>query len=256
MTELNELKKILVSAWGKSSRSAQDFSSIKIKTASELLEFEKLTNESKSYLATILIIESLNNPGSYIGNGDESWFLKNFYNDISFNIIEEIYGDRKYASMQFAIYIAACDIPFTYANRDGDLLLNGGRGLATMFLISQLEFYFRKNNSYTDFEGKVVVEFPIQLDKILGKQNLNRINSIKDIFLIFMFNNTSKLAETFKDLNQQLIRKISIGIAERLKLIRDPMMHGVSTDSFTEGRFYGLMHAIIYYSEISNSSSN
>jgi hypothetical protein len=116
--------------------------------------------------------------------------------------------------------------------------------LATLYLMSQLEFIFRMKSRYLDGHGAVLQLLPIELLKKLSRSRTpHRINQINDAFIIYLYRTPTPLAVRLRKLERQL------AISDRLGLIRNPAMHGLMGDPAVEGRFLGLVLSMFYYDE-------
>ena len=116
--------------------------------------------------------------------------------------------------------------------------------MAALYLLSQLEYFFRMRSRYLDAEGTVIRPVPAQLRVLVPTANVGaRISRIRDAFLMYVYRTPSPLARRLRLLERNLL------VAQRLDQIRNPAMHGPLGDTSSEGRFYGLLLSMSYYSE-------
>ena len=73
------------------------------------------------------------------------------------------------------------------------------------------------------------------------RQNQTRINNIDQAFILYLYRNRTFLGKRLIILDRR------IGITNRLKKIRNPVMHGELVDPSSEAMFFGLMTAMFYY---------
>jgi hypothetical protein len=132
------------------------------------------------------------------------------------------------------------------SSEDIDMILARGVAPASGHLLALIEFLFRTRSRYLNEDGRLIRIIPGQLQKKLELQKNKigyRVNQVQQAFHLFVYRNTEEPASMFRDLQRR------IKIDERLKLIRNPTMHGTLADPASEGPFYALVVALFYFTE-------
>jgi len=244
-----EFKQICLDNWGAYSRTTfEQFNNLP--RIQDLIDFDQASDEVKAHIAHKIILESLSRRGVIFGANDIEWFLCNFARDLRSD--HEILSGRRFVPIKTALMLSAkSPVVGDLAPQpdDNSLIIAGGTAVAAVYLLSQLEYVFRMASRYLDGEGKVVISAPPQLLGRMPNATLGRrVDRIEQAFELFLYRTATNAARILRDLEKQ----ISVGL--RLAATRNPAMHGFLGDTSTEGRFYGLILAIFYYSERSESA--
>ena len=180
-----------------------------------------------------------------IASDDMHGFIQKFAHDVEWSIGN--FDDRRSKALRSALLLVAHKNIFPWRpSRDIDVILNGGAAPASAYLLAMIEFFLRARSRYLNEEGELTRIIPNQLQaRVKLQQNKIgfRVNQIKKSFHLFIYRNTEKSASHLRNLQ----RKIKID--ERLKLIRNPTMHGSLADPASEAPFYALVVALFYYTE-------
>ncbi len=223
------------------------------------INFKTCPSELKVHLADTILRESTPTCGAVSGSGDARWFIQQFGHDI--RVIDPPFDGRRLPVIQSALMLLAYAHFNLFASPEeraasGDLNLifgMGGSGLASLYLLSQLEYLFRVNSSCLDADGTITAAIPASLANcpgLKGKNVGNRVNQIQLAFLLYLHSNPDSLSTTLTRLNDDL------SIADRLSHIRPSAMHGLLGDASSEGVFYALFLAMLYYGHSSHANAS
>lgn len=114
--------------------------------------------------------------------------------------------------------------------------------MAAMYLLAQLEFLCRVKGRYLNEDGTIKLTIPVKLgEKAKLKTNQKRVNRIEQAFCLYVYRNKTLAGKRLRMLDKKL------SIAERLRKIRHPVMHGELPDPSVEAKFLGLLIAMLYY---------
>ncbi|HUV80793.1 MAG TPA: hypothetical protein VMW40_08260 [Candidatus Bathyarchaeia archaeon] len=248
MDEIAEFEVKCLQAWGKSERDINQLLDLNFPNIRDILnsQFCDLSPALKIHIAEKIIKESTSG-GSVIDSGDGIWYLRNFGNEIEWR--RGIFDFNRLRPIQAAILLFSFSFipvgiePEFEKRKELDHIISGGAPLATSYLVSQLEYIFRKKSRYLDEEGHILREIP---DQLLQKIGLNktprRINQINQEFLLFLYRNNDTIARKLKKLERK------IKISERLKH-RHLILHGTYPDISSLGFLFSLVIAMFYYNE-------
>ena len=186
--------------------------------------------------------------GYLFTGGDVHWMIYNFAKEFKGGV--RGFDGRRVAPLKAALLLVA-NWEFTPSrgseDEDFDVIRVGSGTLASMYLLAQLEFFCRLYSLYLERDGRPRREIPDQLRKKARLQvNQKRVNGIDQAFVIYLYRNSDTLARRLRRLEK------SLRIADRLRRIRDPVMHGTAEDASIEPYFLALLVAMFYYSVISN----
>ena len=120
----------------------------------------------------------------------------------------------------------------------------GGLAISDTYLLAQLEFLCRKKSRYLNEDRTIKLTIPEKLrKKVKLESKPARVNQINQAFILYLYRNRTILGKRLRALEKKL------GIAERLRKIRYPAMHGELPDPAMEAKFLGLLIAMFYYGE-------
>lgn len=215
-------------------------------------DFDKIAPPVKVHIAEKLILESYSRMGALVESGDVTWYIHKFGRELQTS--GSGFKGRRLQPLKAALLLTSL-LQFSSAlppNRsDCDHIRAGGGAMATMYLLAQLEFLCRVKGRYLDKDGTIKRTMPQQLRKKAGLQpNQRRVNQIHKAFIVYMYRNTTALGKRLRILETKL------GIAKRLQTIRNPVMHGELPDPAVEGKFFGLLLAMFYYSGLKQHETN
>lgn len=115
--------------------------------------------------------------------------------------------------------------------------------MAAMYLLAQLEHLCRVGSRYLEADGIVKRQPPPELRRRVFPQGTrSRVTGVDLAFTLLLYRNTTPLGRRLRALECRL------HVAERLKAIRNPVMHGELADLAVEGSFLALLVAMFYYS--------
>lgn len=243
MKNVNEFMEWCNKSWGSVNRSREQLWAKETKQLRNELKYETVSDAIKLRMAEILILESCRYTGSYISSGDDIWYMHNFAKEFT----ASIYGfkGRSTEPLRAAFFLLAhVDYGRTTPDKRGDYehICAGGGAMVAMYLLAHLEYLFRVNGRYLNRKGIVIWEIPKQLRTKVSKFKVNsQINNIDQAFALYVYRNKTHLGKCLKKLDQK------IGIADRFKRTRNPIMHGEFENPESEAMFYGLMTAMFYY---------
>ena len=191
--------------------------------------------------------------GTFRECGDVSWYLLEFARDfggIAGHDLEPFSG-RRVTPLKAALLLTALAPPvasmLTTNDDDCSEIQKGGGAVAALFLLAQLEFFFRCRSAYLDPQGVPLKRhvLPGQLLHQLNRSSQpQRINQVHQTFRIYLYRNKSYLARFLRALNPR------VAIYDRLERVRNPLMHGPSGDVSSEAKLYAIILAMCYYSEV------
>jgi len=208
------------------------------------IEFNKVNEQVKLRMAEILILESCSRIGAYTSTGDDRWYIYNFAQELFRNPVVGFDGRRTQPLIAALILLAHIDYGGMYPKKRGDLehIYAHGGAMVAMYLMAHLEYLFRIKSRYLKEDGSIKNEIPKQARaKASIKPKQKRINNIEQAFILYLYRNVTLLGKRLKILEE------NIGIAKRLRKIRNPVMHGELADPSSEAMFFGLMTAMLYY---------
>jgi len=239
--EINDFEAWCKSEWGGPTRSTRQIFDPKVPLISDYIDFDAASDNLKLYIGEKLILESTPRVGSVAASVDVQHYLRDVA--LEFEGDSEVFEGRRINPIKSALLLSVIGAPFPIDPNDvNHLILHGGASPAAQYLLSQLEYLFRIKSRYLDAGGTIVHSLPTQLrDKVDVRGT--RVNQIDRAFEIYLYRNTTVLGRRLRELE----RKISV--SGRLKLIRNPAMHGFLGDISVEGRFYGLILSMFYYAE-------
>ncbi len=238
-------------SWGKSLRDKKLFFTRNTPQIRQYKDFEGMGNPLKMHIAEKLILESCGRVGAYTDTGDVRWYIHNFAKNLQGNRNIAGFGGRITQPLIAALLLIAHG-QFSSAlpsdRSDFDHIRAGGAALSAMYLMARLENLLRIRGRYLNEDGTVKKLIPNQLRQILLREggvrrrsNNWRCNRINQSFYVFLYRNKTLLGRRLKKMNKKL------KIADRLKYIRHPAMHGELKDPSPEARFLSLLIAMFYY---------
>ena len=251
LIDLNEFERVCLSAWGTNKRDYSILMDSNYKRIQDLVDYDILSIEVKMYVAELLIRESKSQP-SFIDSGDVRWFLEHFAKEIEFR--RGIFGDRRSPPIKASIYLLIYGgytqvDPSHRADIPGAILL-GGPPIGSLYLLTQLEYIFRRKSNYLDWDGSIKKEIP---DKSLTKVNEKtkrkdyrigkRVSDIGDALYFYLADNESILAKSISSLNDE------IDLVNRLRESRHGAAHGPVCDTSIESYLFALLISMFYFSE-------
>jgi hypothetical protein len=243
--EISDFDNWCQSSWGSTIRGPKELFDPDIPQIRDYIDFHNIPPVLKEYIAEKLIIESCRHIGAFQESGDVIWYLLRFAREFRQN--NPCFTGRRVQPLKAALLLTARSqfssaIPID--RNDLDHILAGGAALSAMYLLAQLEFISRSKGRYLDDNGIPLRCIPKLLCK---KANLNpkpnRVNQIHQAFILYLYRNGTFVGKRLRILDKKLC------IAERLRKIRHPVMHGELPDPSVEATFLALLIAIFYYGE-------
>ena len=235
--------------WGDIRRTHAQLFDRDITQIRDWVEFSTASRDLKVHLADTILRESTPRCGAISESGDARWFIHHFGHDIS--VIGPPFDGRRVRVMKAALMLLAYAHFNLFSSPEereesGDLNLifgMGGSGLASLYILSQLEYLFRVNSTYLDPDGTITKAIPPTLadSGLKGKLIGHRVNQIQLAFLLYLTAQPDTVSATLLQLDSDL------SIADRLAHIRPSAMHGHLGDASSEGVFYSLLLAILFY---------
>ncbi len=245
--------------WGDVRRTHSQLFEHDIAQIRDWVEFSSSTAELKMHLAETILRESTPHCGAISETGDARWFIHNFGHDLS--VSDPPFDGRRVTVMRAALMLLAYahfNLFATPEEREanGDLNLifgMGGSGLASLYILSQLEYLFRINSSYLNADGTITNTLPPALSNVpglKGKKVGQRVNQIHLALQLYLNSHSDNLSAALTQLDNDL------SIADRLSHIRPSAMHGHLGDASSEGVFYALILAMLYYGHVSHANTS
>lgn len=230
-------------SWGATVRSHKKLFARDTPQIRDHVDFNKVSHPLKVYIAEKLILESCSRMGALSESGDVSWYICKFGRELASGGIG--FTGRRIQPLKAALLLTA-NSQFSSAlpccASDFDHILAGGQAMAAMYLLATLEFLCRVKGRYLNEDGTIKRLIPVKLHKKAKlKTNQKRVNLIQQAFYLYLCWNRTLAGRRLRTLDKKL------GIAERLRKIRHPVMHGELPDPSAEAKFLGLLIAILYY---------
>ena len=243
MIDLEEFENWCKVSWGSKIRDAKKLMAGNTKQIRNNIDFSIVTQQVKLCMAEKLILESCSRIGAYMTSGDDRWYIYNFTKELFGSYIG--FDGRSTEPLKAALFLLA-RIDYGYISPDKrsdfDHICAGGGAMVAMYLMAHLEYLFRVNGRYLNEKGSLKMNLPNQLrTRASIRQNQTRINNIDQAFILYLYRNRTFLGKRLIILDRR------IGITNRLKKIRNPVMHGELVDPSSEAMFFGLMTAMFYY---------
>ena len=172
--------------WGDVRRTHSQLFDCNMPLISDLVEFPMTSRDLKVHLAETILRESTPRCGAISECGDARWFIHNFGHDMC--VIDPPFDVRRVSVMKAALMLLA-HVHFNLFSSEeraeiGDLKLifgMGGSGLASLYILSQLEYLFRVNSTYLDADGKINKDIPPALATAIGLKG-KRLASVSTKF--------------------------------------------------------------------------
>lgn len=214
------------------------------------LDYNALTKESKCYLARYLLLESCSRIGAGSTNGDLLRFLTCFAEELDAAPFEGPFGLRFKEHIAYAVGMVAQSRP-----------TDSPSAIASVFLVTRLEILFRilsgvlnSDGTWIDSTTQAMVTSRLKDNRIKSK----RINNVVLAYKILMLNKSSSIVVALHEIDINIPPSTVTGsdgsletlsdIGERIGYMRQPVAHGFFNDASSEGWFYALVIAVIYFS--------
>ena len=231
------------STWGATARSPSQLLASGTPQIQDHVDFDNISHHLKAHIAEKLILESCSRIGSLVESGDVTWYISKFGRELQGGGIG--FKGRIVQPLKAALLLTAhsqfSSALSVYAS-DFDHILAGGQAMAAMYLLARLEFVCRVKGRYLNGDGTIKRKIPVSLVK---KAKLNtgqrRVNRIEQAFCLYLYRNRTLAGKRLRALDKK------VSIADRLRKIRHPTMHGELHDPSAEAHFLGLLIAILYY---------
>ncbi|MFC2032226.1 hypothetical protein ACFLUS_02495 [Chloroflexota bacterium] len=243
--EISDFERWCQASWGTTVRNYKEIIRTDIPVIRDCFDFDKISSPLKAHIAEKLILESCKRIGSFYESGDVTWYIRSFGRELRGDDVD--FAGRRIQPLKAALLLIAHS-QFSSAlpldREDFHHILAGGGAMSAMYLLAQLEFLYRKKGRYLKEDGTIKYTIPEQLCKKAElKANSKRVNRIEQAFILYLYRNTTSVGQRFRTLEKKLC------ITERFKNIRNHVMHGELPDPFVEGRFFGLLIAMLYYGD-------
>jgi hypothetical protein len=229
--------------WGATTRSPSQLLAGGTPQIQDHLDFDNVSHYLKAHIAEKLILESCSRIRSLVESGDVTWYICKFGREVQGGSIG--FTGRRIQPLKAALLLTAhsqFSSALSVHAGDFDHILAGGQAMAAMYLLAQLEFVFRVKGRYLNEDGTIKHTIPVSLGKkVKLRANSRRVNRIEQAFCLYLYRNRTLAGKRLSALD----RKVSI--ANRLRKIRHPVMHGELPDPSVEAKFMGLLVAMLYY---------
>ena len=252
MDQIAQFDRWCLSEWGSPTREFRQLVSRDFDRIQDVWDFSEMTPSLKTHIAERLIRESTSQIGTFSENGDVSWFIHNFGDDLRGGV--RGFDDRRYQPFKAALLLVAA-IEFSSIlptdRSDWDHIKAGGGAMAVTYLLSQLEFLFRLHSRYLETNGLICKDVPEQLRRKTDLRHYHkgwRVSQIHQAVVMYLYRNQHNLAVNLRRLNGD------IGLVERLAYLRNPVMHGEMEDPGIEAKFLALLCAMFYYSTLGEAA--
>lgn len=183
--------------------------------------------------------------GAFSATSDVYCFLKRVALDISSSKGSVVFPSRYFEHVAYAVdMIASNDV------------MSPPAAIASVYLNTRFEFYFRilsgklnAEGKWTSPEAKNIAKDALKMEK-LG----NQISNVAQAYKIMKIDQSLSLSKHCTELDNVLysspgtVSEIK-DIGDRIKWCRDRVAHGHWGDISSEGIFYGLLTALVFYNQ-------
>ena len=169
-------------------------------------------------------------------------FVKEVATDIENSSPTTMFPDRYKEHVAYALNMVA----------KGGLLPNSPAAVASVYLVTRLEFWFRLLSEVLETNGKWINEQAQQkAQKAISDDRLKfkRINNVALAYELFREFCSKDIVKIFKQLDNRLYSDGNKHIGYRINHLRIRSAHGEWGDISSEAYFYSLLVAIIFYNQ-------
>ena len=121
-------------------------------------------NSLKEHIAEKLIEESCRHIGTFQESGDVTWYILRFARELRDDSVD--FSGRRIQPLKAALFLTAYSefsCALSIDKDDFDHIRAGGAAMSSMYLLSQLEFLFRRKGRYLNDNGILKQGIPAQL---------------------------------------------------------------------------------------------
>jgi hypothetical protein len=250
MDDLGEFESQCLKHWGGPTRTPQQIQSADVPLVQQFVALEDASEALKTGIAAKLIRESTSKLGIYSGNSDIGWYIQFASDDIGNNPKDLDF--RRLPGLRSGLLMAALSAFGRFEKGPDvlDRLLSGGNAMAAFYLFPQLEHLFRVGSNYLNQRGEITRPLSLDLLKQTGrKKRTGIIIGVEQAAKIFMYQRHSVGARQLRKLERE------IGVSARLRLVRNPALHGETGDPGYESKFLALLWCLAFYGENSFADS-
>lgn len=217
--------------------------------------YDDLSSDCKLFLAKYFLTESCHGIGGCASNGDLFVFLSHFARELASASDTPLFGMRSKEPIAFALQLVA-------SSRG----LDPAGAVGSVYLCIQIELFFRRISGFLKADGTwVTPALRTQADNNLdGKMPGYRVNSVALAYKLLLLNTSSDFADQFRELEAAMPTNSVVDdagahlvlndIGERIQHLRHHAAHGFWSDLSSEGPFYGLLYAVIFFCSQSSAA--
>lgn len=202
-------------------------------------------------IALEYIVNCCNRIGAYYGTSDVYNYLEQVASDIEKSPTTLVFPDRYTDYVSYAIRMIL-----------SDALVSAPSAIASEYLAIRFEYYFRILSGKLNGDGTWLTEqAKKESECILNKRKLGwRLNNVAQAYKLLKHNQSLSVSKYFAELDKKLYQTpttmldntVISNIGDRIHWIRKRVAHGYWGDSSSEGMFFSLLTALIFYSTYKN----
>lgn len=195
------------------------------------------------------IIDCCPKPGASQGWSDVRVFLSKAADEIATSKPTSVLPDRYAEHVAYAVNMIA-----------RSAFLEPPAAIASVYLATRFEFYFRILSGRLNGDGTWISK--ADKDEVKGelsdsRLSAKRISSVALAYKVMKLNQTLRISRVMKSLDSELFKApmtvvgdIKVAdIGDRVEFGRHAVGHGQWGDMSAEGIFYGLLTAVVFYSQ-------
>jgi hypothetical protein len=205
--------------------------------------FDDLDDSARCQLAKFFILRNTPYIGMYSGNFDAPQFIAKAAAEIAAWPMGSEVSGRRLEHIAYALDVISQS---SFTTPPG--------ALASVYLLHQLEFLFRKLSGVLHADGLFIDQNDRpQIRQQLGERIPPRINDIALTYKIMLLKAGIPAVNTFRELdNESMKTPMPDGstietVGDRVTYFRHTVSHGEFGDPSAEGTYYGLLTAIAVY---------
>jgi len=191
--------------------------------------------------------------GAFHGTTAVNGYLKETASEMKVSGPSKVFPDRYIEHVAHAVNLVA-----------SNMFLSPPAAIASVYLATRFDFYFRILSGKLNSDGTWISPCAQETaQKVINNERLknNQISDVALAYKIMKLDQSSKIVQACTALDNSLYStpttvvggKIVADIGDRIKFGRNAVGHGHWGDISAEGLFYGLMTAVVFYTQTQQS---